>query len=74
MICYFLYKGTVFRIRIRIRIHVFLGLPDPDPDPDFLVEGMDPRIQIRIRIHTKVSWIRNTAKEGALHYMEGAYI
>ncbi len=30
-----------------------LGLVDPDP----LVRGMDPRIQIRI--HTKMSWIRN---------------
>jgi hypothetical protein len=27
-----------------------------DPDPDPLVRGMDPRI----RIHTKMSWIRNT--------------
>jgi hypothetical protein len=26
-------------------------------DPDPLVRGMDPRI--RIRIHTKMSWIRN---------------
>jgi hypothetical protein len=32
---------------------------DPNPDPDQLVRGMDPRI--RIRIHTKISWIRNTA-------------
>jgi hypothetical protein len=31
------------------------------PDPDPFVRGMDPRIQIRIRIHTKMSWIRNTA-------------
>jgi hypothetical protein len=31
---------------------------DPNPDPDPLVRGMDPRI--RIRIHTKMSWIRNT--------------
>ncbi len=30
--------------------------PDPNPDPDPLVWGMDPRI----RIHTKMSWIRNT--------------
>ncbi len=30
-----------------------------DPDPDPLVRGMDPRI--RIRIHPKMSWIRNTA-------------
>jgi hypothetical protein len=30
---------------------------DPDPDPDPLVRGMDPRI----RIHPKMSWIRNTA-------------
>jgi hypothetical protein len=29
-----------------------------DPDPDPLVRGMDPRI--RIRIHPKMSWIRNT--------------
>jgi hypothetical protein len=29
-----------------------------DPDPDPLVRGMDPRI--RIRIQTKMSWIRNT--------------
>jgi hypothetical protein len=29
--------------------------PDPDPDPDPLVRGMDPRI----RIHSKMSWIRN---------------
>jgi hypothetical protein len=28
------------------------------PDPDPLVRGMDPRI--RIRIHPKMSWIRNT--------------
>jgi hypothetical protein len=33
---------------------MFLGLLDPDPDP--LVRGMDPRI----RIHSKISWIRNT--------------
>ncbi len=29
-----------------------------DPDPDPLVRGMDPRI----RIHPKMSWIRNTGK------------
>ncbi len=29
-----------------------------DPDPDQLARGMDPRIQIRI--HPKMSWIRNT--------------
>ncbi len=32
--------------------------PDPNPNPDSLVRGMDPRI----RIHPKISWIRNTAK------------
>jgi hypothetical protein len=26
---------------------------------------MDPRIQIRIRIHTKISWIRNTASSNS---------
>jgi len=28
-------------------------------NPDPLVRGMDPRIQIRIRIRTKISWTRN---------------
>ncbi len=31
-------------------------------DPDPIVRGMDPRIQIRIRIHTKMSWIRKTSR------------
>ncbi len=35
--------------------------PDPDPNPNPLVGGMDPRI--RIRIHTKMSWIRNTGNK-----------
>jgi hypothetical protein len=34
--------------------------PDPNLDPDPLVRGMDPRI--RIRIHPKMSWIRNTGR------------
>jgi hypothetical protein len=34
------------------------GSKDPDPNTDLLVRGMDPRI--RIRIHTKMSWIRYT--------------
>jgi hypothetical protein len=34
-----------------------IRIQDPDPNPDPLVRGMDPRI----RIHTKMSWIRNTA-------------
>ncbi len=36
-----------------------IRIQDPDPDP--LVRGMDPRIRIKIRIHPKISWIRNTA-------------
>ncbi len=36
-----------------------IRIQDPDPNPDPLVRGMDPRI--RIRIHPKMSWIRNTA-------------
>jgi hypothetical protein len=32
--------------------------PAPNPDPDLSGRGMDPRI--RIRIHNKMSWIRNT--------------
>ncbi len=35
---------------------------DPNPDSDPLVRGMDPRIRIR----TKMSWIRNTAKQGVI--------
>jgi hypothetical protein len=48
------FVGTlkVYDENSRIRIQ------DPDLDP--LVRGMDPRIQSRIRIHTKMSWIRNT--------------
>ncbi len=36
----------------------------PDPDMDSLFRGMDPgiRIRIRIRIHHKMSWIRNIAQ------------
>jgi hypothetical protein len=34
-----------------------IRIQDPNPDP--LVRGMDPRI--RIRIHPKILWIRNTA-------------
>ncbi len=40
------------------RIRIQDPEPDPNPDPDPLVRGMDPRI--RIRIHPKMSWIRNT--------------
>jgi hypothetical protein len=42
---------------------IWIQEPDPDPDPDPLVRGMDPRI--RIRIHPKISWIRNTAIQEA---------
>jgi hypothetical protein len=38
-----------------------IRIQDPNPDP--LVRGMDPRI--RIRIHTKMSWIRNTVENTA---------
>jgi hypothetical protein len=34
-----------------------IQIQDPDLDP--LVRGMDPRI----RIHTKISWIRNTGED-----------
>ncbi len=36
-------------------------IQDPDPNPDPLVRGMDSRI--RIRIHPKMSWIRNTGSD-----------
>jgi hypothetical protein len=39
-----------------------LRIQNPDPDP--LVRGMDPRI----RIHTKMSWIRNTAGKQSLFF------
>ena len=47
-------EGNDENSRIRIQ--------DPDPDP--LVRGMDPRV--RIRIHTKMSWIRNTASQNKI--------
>jgi hypothetical protein len=40
-----------------------IRMQDPDPNPDPLVRGMDPRI--RIRIHPKMSWIRNTGDRDA---------
>jgi hypothetical protein len=44
----------------KIRVAEGFGAdPHPDPHPDPLVKGTDPRI--RIRIHTKMSRIRNTA-------------
>jgi hypothetical protein len=43
--------------------------PDPNPDPDPLVRGMDP--WIRIRIHPKMSWIRNTGSEIGKGDIEG---
>jgi hypothetical protein len=55
-ICLIIVKNySVFRSRIWIwsrKIHMFLGLPNPDP----LVRGMYSRIRIR----TKLTWIRNT--------------
>jgi hypothetical protein len=45
------------------RIRTFLGLLDPDP----LVRGMDPRILIRI--HTKMSWIRNTVRNNTYLFL-----
>jgi hypothetical protein len=44
-----------------------IRIQDPDQDPrlDPLVRGMDP--QIRIRIHPKMSWIRNTDSQYAQH-------
>jgi hypothetical protein len=44
-------------------------IQDPDPEPDPLVRGMDPRI--RIRIHPKISWIRNTGFNLSLHDRHG---
>jgi hypothetical protein len=35
-----------------------MKIEESDPYPDTLVRSMNPRI--RIRIHTKISWIRNT--------------
>jgi hypothetical protein len=35
---------------------------------------MDPRIQIRIRIHTKMSWIRNTAPRKRFRVLPDVYL
>jgi hypothetical protein len=40
-----------------------IRIQDPDPDPNPLVRCMDPRI--RIRIHHRMSWIRNTGPKAA---------
>jgi hypothetical protein len=53
--------------------HFYAGVlqdphPHPHPDPDPLIRGMDPRI--RIRIHTKMSWIRKIALH---HLLQGTY-
>ncbi len=37
-----------------------IRIQDPDPNLDTLVRGMDPRI--RLRIHPKMLWIRNTGQ------------
>ncbi len=51
--------ALVASLRLHTYSYELLTASVADPDP--LVRGMDPRIQIRIRIHTKMSWIRNTA-------------
>jgi hypothetical protein len=38
-------------------------MQDPDPHPDPFVRGMDSRVQIRIRIHTIMSWIPKHCRE-----------
>ncbi len=49
--------------RIRIDIQIWIR-----------IRGMDPRIQIRIWLHTKMSWICNTAMQQspAVHYKSKA--
>jgi hypothetical protein len=44
-----------------------IRIQDPDPNPDPLVRGMHSRI----RIHPKMSWIRNTAFEDISMVMIG---
>jgi hypothetical protein len=48
--------------------------PDPEPnsDPGPFVRGMDQRI--RIRIHSKMSWIRNTDMEVDFQSLFGLYV
>jgi hypothetical protein len=41
-------------------------------DSDPLGKGMDPRIQIRIRIHIKIPWIRNTGSNPAKTTLHGS--
>ncbi len=51
--------GGILEVNDDSRIRIEDPDLDPNPDPDPLVRGMDPRI--RIWIHAKMSWIRNTA-------------
>ncbi len=68
----------MYRQKVICRIflnYIFVGVskvnddsfqnPDPNPDPDPLLRGMDPRI--RIRIQTKMSWIRYTGYEYTIY-------
>jgi hypothetical protein len=50
-------KNKFFDGILKVKDDSRIRIQDPDPDP--LVRGMDPRI--RIRIHPKMSWIRNTS-------------
>ncbi len=53
------FVGGILEVNDDSRIWIEDPDLNPDPNPDPIVRGMDP--QIRIRIHPKMSWIRNTA-------------
>ncbi len=48
-------KKIIFSCNLEGHWRKYQG-PDPESDPDPLVRGMD----LRIRIRTKIAWIRNT--------------
>ncbi len=64
----YMYLQKVISKKIFYKIRFFLASWEDQwrkwPDPDPLVRVMDPRIQIRIRIHPKMSWNRNTGAKG----------
>ncbi len=55
-----------YRAVLRLLLDILSLDPDPHSDPGPFVRGMDPRI--RIRIHTKMSWIRNTGWKGKIYF------
>ncbi len=58
--------------RVTAELHRADEIADQDrhPDPDSIVRGMGPRIRIR----TKISWIRNTDEKCYIHRGDSSFL